>query len=91
MVDISATIFLYKGSIQKEVIFDMKDENQFWTKEIWESICLIYGERSANRFIIWILRQSLSGYGANLRMAKVSIFFLPLTLHGDMGLAMPLL
>jgi hypothetical protein len=38
MVEISATIFLYKGSIEKEVVFNMKDENQFWTKEIWESL-----------------------------------------------------
>jgi hypothetical protein len=43
--------------IQKEVISDLKRENQFLLKEIWESILLISSERSVNRFKNWILRR----------------------------------
>ncbi len=43
----------------------------------------LWREISANRFIIWILRRSLSGFGPNspedLRTVEISIFLLPLT------------
>ncbi len=34
----SVGIFSSRGSIQKEVIFDLKGENKFFPKELWESI-----------------------------------------------------
>ncbi len=43
------------GSIRKEVISDLKGENQFFSKEIWDSIWLISRERSVNRFKNWFL------------------------------------
>jgi hypothetical protein len=33
-----STILTFRAHIQKEVIFDLKRENQFLPKEIWESI-----------------------------------------------------
>ncbi len=46
---------LYRGSTQKEVISDMKRENKFLSKEIWQFIWLISLERSVNRFWSLIL------------------------------------
>ncbi len=43
--------------IQKEVIYDLKRENQFLSKEIWESIWVISRKRFINQFSNWILRR----------------------------------
>ncbi len=42
--------FIPHVQIQTEVISDLKCENQFLSKEIWESTWLISKERSVNRF-----------------------------------------
>jgi hypothetical protein len=40
----------FRVQIQKEVISDLKRENKFLSKDVWDSIGLISGERCVNRF-----------------------------------------
>jgi hypothetical protein len=60
--------FKFRVQFQKEVISGLKRVNMFFSKEIWESICLIFRERSVTRFLKTGYYFGTCQYGVPLRI-----------------------